>query len=64
MKKFFIGTLTALMLLSFGALTEASQAEYENLCYRGNYCYSQNGDNYDGECCDRYGCGQGYGCRR
>ena len=61
MKKFLIGALTAIMVMSFGALTEASQADYDNTCCRGNYCYTQDGDNYDGDYCGRYGCGNGYG---
>lgn len=57
MKKFLAGALMALMLVGFGALTEASQAEYENLCCRGNYyCASDCDDTYDGEYCGRYGC--------
>ena len=61
MKKFFIGALTALMVMGFGSLTEAAQAEYNDNCCRGNYCYTQDGDTYDGDYCGRYGCGQGYG---
>lgn len=60
MKKFLASALMALVLVGFGALTEASQAEYDNACCRGNYCYAQDSDNYDGEYCGRYGCGQGY----
>ena len=56
MKKFFIGALMALMVMGFGALTEAAQAEYNDNCCRGNYCYAQDGDTYDGEYCGRYGC--------
>ena len=57
MKKFLIGALMALMLASFGASTEASQTEYENLCCRGNYyCASDSDSTCDGEYCDRYGC--------
>jgi len=56
MKKFLASALMALMFASFGALTEASQAEYENLCCRGNYYCASDSDTYDGEYCDRYGC--------
>ena len=48
------------MLMSFGAFTEATQVDTENICCRG-YCY-QNCDNDSGngdEYCGRYGCGQG-----
>ena len=54
MKKFLVGALTALMLIGFGAFTEATQIDQENICCRG-YCY-QDCDNYDGEYCGRYGC--------
>lgn len=60
MKKFLIGALAAVMLMSFGAFTEATQLDTENICCRG-YCY-QNCDNDNGnggEYCGRYGCGQG-----
>ena len=56
MKKFLTGALLALMLMGFSALTEASQAEQENMCFRGNYYCAQDGDSYDGEYCGRYGC--------
>ena len=57
-KKFFVGALTAVMLMGFSAFTEASQVEQENICCRG-YCYQNCDDNnYDGEYCGRYGCGQ------
>ena len=50
MKKFFIGALTAIMLLGFGVTTEASQPQYDEQC-RGGYCardgYASDGD-YDG----------------
>ena len=63
MKKILIGALAALMVMSFGTLTEAAQADYDNTCHRsGNYCYTQDGDNYDGDYCGGYGCG--YGCGR
>ena len=55
-KKFLASALTALILLGFGAFTEASQSEYENLCCRGNYYCSSDCDSYDGEYCGRYGC--------
>ena len=56
MKKILIGALTAIMLLSFSAFTEA-QVESENICCRGNYC-AQECDEPSGEYCGRYGCGQ------
>ena len=56
LKKFFVGALTAFVLMSFGAFTEATQVEQENLCCRGN-CY-QDCDEPGGEYCDRYGCRQ------
>ena len=62
MKKFFVGALTALMLWSFGAFTEAQQLEQENFCCREYYC-AQDCDDSDsesesegGEYCGRYGC--------
>ena len=65
-KKFFVGALTALMLLSFGAFTEAETVEQNNLCCRGN-CYADC-DEQNGEYCGRYGCGNydrgGYGYAR
>lgn len=65
MKKFLIGALTALTVMGFGAFTEVAQAEYDDTCCRGNYYCAQDSDNtYDGDYCGRYGCGQGYGCRR
>lgn len=67
MKKFLIGALTALTVVGLGAFTEAAQADYDNTCCRGNYCYAQDGDNCNGgDYCGRYGCGDGYGygCRR
>ena len=56
LKKFFVGALTAFVLISFGALTEAAQVEQENICCRG-YC-AQDCDEPSGEYCGRYGCGQ------
>ena len=56
MKKFLIGALTALMIVGFGALTEAAQAEYDNTCCRGNYYCAQDSDTCDGDYCGRYGC--------
>ncbi|MBR3497480.1 MAG: hypothetical protein IKO05_00630 [Selenomonadaceae bacterium] len=56
LKKFFVGALTAFVLMSFDALTEATQVEQENICCRG-YC-SQDCDEPSGEYCGRYGCGQ------
>ena len=50
MKKFFIGALTAIMLLSFGATSEA--------CCGGNYYCAQDCDEDSGEYCGRYGCGR------
>ena len=61
MKKFLIGALTALTVVGFGAFTEAAQADYDNTCCRGNYCYTQDSDNCNGDYCGRYGCGDGYG---
>ena len=60
MKKFLSSALIAVMLLGFSALTEANQAEQENLCCRGNYyCASDcDSDSYNGEYCGRYGCGK------
>lgn len=63
MKKFLIGALAAVMIVGFGAFTEAAQADYDNTCCRGNYCYTQDSDNCNGDYCGRYGgygCGQGY----
>ena len=57
MKKFLLGALTAVMLLSFSAFTEATQVESDNACCRGNYCI-QGCDEPSGEYCGRYGCGQ------
>lgn len=54
MKKFLAGALMALMLVGFGAFTEASQTEQENLCC-GNYC-ATDCDTYSGDYCGRYGC--------
>lgn len=62
MKRFLICALTAVMVASFGTITEA--ADYDDTCCRGNYCYAQDGDSYDGDYCGRYGCDQGYGCGR
>ncbi|MBR6712285.1 MAG: hypothetical protein IKI76_04730 [Selenomonadaceae bacterium] len=59
MKKILIGALMSVMLMSFGAFTEASDVEQENICCRG-YCY-QDCDDQSGEYCGRYGCGQGQG---
>ena len=61
MKKILIGALTTVMLMNFGAFTEASDVEQENICCRG-YCY-QECDDQSGEYCGRYGCGQGQGNR-
>ena len=55
MKKFLLGALTAVMLLSFGAFTEATQIDCENFFCRGNYC-AQDCDESDGDYCGRYGC--------
>ena len=54
MKKFLIGALMAVMMMNFGAFTEAKDIEQENICCRG-YCY-QNCDEPSGEYCDRNGC--------
>ena len=59
MKKILSGALLAVMLLGFSAFTEASQAEQENTCCRGNYYCAQDCNSYDGEYCGRYGCRQG-----
>lgn len=53
-KKFFVGALMAVMLVGFGAFTEANQVEQENICCRG-YC-EQDCDEPSGEYCGRYGC--------
>lgn len=59
MKKILSGALLALMLLGFSAFTEASQAEQENMCCRGDYyCNQDCEDNSSGEYCGRYGCGR------
>ena len=55
MKKFLLGALTAVMLLSFSAFTEATQIDRENICCRENYC-AQDCDEPDGDYCGRYGC--------
>lgn len=55
MKKFLIGALTALMLIGFGAFTEAAEVERDNQCC-GGYCASDCDDSYGGEYCGRYGC--------
>ena len=54
LKKFFV-IVPAVMLLAFGAFTEASQVEQENICC-GGYCYQNCDDQGDGEYCGRYGC--------
>ena len=54
MKKFLIGALTAIMLLGFGAFTEASQPQYDEQCC--GVCCAQNCDEPSGEYCGRYGC--------
>ena len=56
MKKFLLGALTAIMLLSVSAFTEATQVEQENLCCRGGYCSQNCDDDYSGEYCERYDC--------
>ncbi len=66
MKKFLLGALTAVMMFSFTAFTQANDFDTENLCCGGNYYCSSDSDNnnnYNGEYCGRYGCGDGY-CRR
>ncbi len=55
-KKFWAGALTALMLVGFGAFTEANQAEQEEQCCRGGYYCDSDCDTYDGDYCGRYGC--------
>lgn len=55
MKKFLIGALTALMLIGFGAFTEAAEVERDNQCC-GGYCASDCDNSYGGEYCGRYGC--------
>ena len=59
MKKFLLGALTAIMLMSSGAFTEASQADYNDQCCRGycsQYCDDANGSDDGGQYCGRYGC--------
>lgn len=56
MKKFLLGALTAIMLISSGAFAEA-QADVQEQCCR-NYC-AQDCDDASGDYCGRYGCGQG-----
>ena len=51
-KKFLVGALTALMVVGFGAFTEANQSEQ---CCRGGYYCASDCDNYDGDYCGRYG---------
>ena len=57
LKKFLVGALMAVVLMSFGAFTEATDVERENICC-GGYC-AQNCDEQSGEYCDRYGCRRG-----
>lgn len=57
MKKFLLGALMSLMILTVGTSTQA-QVETENLCC-GGYCYTNcdnDNDNASGEYCGRYGC--------
>ena len=63
MKKFLVGALSAVMLLSVSAFTEASQTQFNEQCCRGDY-YCAQGDDANGGYCDGYGCGYargGYG---
>lgn len=62
MKKFLLGALTAVMMFSFTAFTQASDVDMENLCCGGSYYCASDYDS-NGEYCGRYGCGGGY-CRR
>ena len=58
MKKIFIGALTVLLIWSFGAFTEATKAQYDEQCCRGeygSYCYQDCEETSDGEYCGRYG---------
>ena len=54
-KKFFVGALAAVMLMTCGAFTKATQLEQENFCC-GDCCYQNCDDQGDGEYCGRYGC--------
>lgn len=58
-KKFFVGALTAVILLGFGAFTEATQVEQQNVCCGSGYgCASDCDGDYSGQYCGRYGCGR------
>lgn len=54
MKKFLLGTLTAVMMFGFGSFAQASDLDTVNLSCRGN-CHYNEGCDYDGEYCNRHG---------
>ena len=62
-KKFLAGALMALIVIGFGAFTEASSAELDNQCCRDGYGCASECDTYDGDYCGRYGHGH-HGYRR
>ena len=66
-KKLGVTAMAALMALATLSITEAapSNGELNTLCHRGNYCYSQDCENSNGNTGDCYNdgyCGKGRGC--